>query len=193
MADAYPLCWPANWRRTAHPARSVFRVSLGATRDELVREVRRMGGTNIVISTNVEVKADGMPYANRRPPLDPGVAVYFIRDKQQQCFPCDKWDCVEDNIHAICKTINALRGIERWGSGKMMEAAFTGFKALPDPDPGKPWWEVLKSGRDWSDGDVESMYKQLAFQHHPDRGGDVEEMTRINNAYSQFKKERNLR
>ena len=46
-------------------------------------------------------------------------------------------------MQAIAKTIEALRGINRWGTGDMMEAAFKGFSALPAPDTNKPWREVL--------------------------------------------------
>ena len=56
------------------------------------------------------------------------------------CFACDKWRDVYDNIYAIGKTIEALRGIERWGTGDMVEQAFTGFVALPSP---KSPWEIL--------------------------------------------------
>jgi len=190
VAEAYPLCWPAGWPRSVAKS-SRFKATLGAAVKNLVDEIRRLGGTYIVISTNMETKGDGTPYANRRMPSDTGVAVYFSRDGQEQCFPCDRWDRIEDNIHAICLTIQAIRGIERWGSGKMMQAAFNGFKALPAPPPEDPWWVVLNCEKDWKEHDVEAMFKKLAFQYHPDRGGSVEAMTRINNAYSQFKQERN--
>jgi hypothetical protein len=37
------------------------------------------------------------------------------------CLACDRWDKVQDNIYAIAMTIEPLRGIERWGSGSMVE------------------------------------------------------------------------
>jgi hypothetical protein len=96
------------------------------------------------------------------------------------CFACDRWDEIEDNCQAIAKTIGALRGIERWGSGQMVEQAFTGFIALPAPE--QPW-QVL--GLDTSNptaDQVEHAYRRLAAQHHPDRGGDPHTMSRINAA-----------
>ncbi len=50
-----------------------------------------------------------------RKPDDRGVAVYFTHLRRSMCFTCDKWDQVEDNLYAIVKTIETLRGIERWG------------------------------------------------------------------------------
>src|SRR5262245_54177038 len=68
-----------------------------------------------------------------------GSAVYFTHKGRQMCFACDRWDKMEDNLHAVSKTIEALRGIERWGTGEMVQQAFTGFVALPGNSP----WEVL--------------------------------------------------
>jgi hypothetical protein len=72
----------------------------------------------------VQLRQDGLPYANRRAPSDTGAAVYFSYKGRQMCFACDKWQDVYDNIYAISKTIEALRGIERWGAGDMVEQAF---------------------------------------------------------------------
>ena len=43
---------------------------------------------------------------------------------------CDKWDSIRDNLHAVAKTIEALRGIDRWGTGEMVDAG-----TLGDEDP----------------------------------------------------------
>jgi hypothetical protein len=48
---------------------------------------------------------------------DVGVAVYFSYRNQQRCFACDRWNRIQDNMQAISKTIEALRGIERWATG----------------------------------------------------------------------------
>jgi hypothetical protein len=41
-----------------------------------MEELRRLGATNIVVSTNVPVKADGLLYADNKRLDDPGIAVY---------------------------------------------------------------------------------------------------------------------
>ncbi len=50
-----------------------------------------------------------------------------------------------DNIQAIRKTIEAMRGLERWGVSDMLQRTFSGFKALPDQTGiGKEaWWIVF--------------------------------------------------
>jgi hypothetical protein len=75
-----------------------------------------MGGTGVILSTNIPLRNDGLPYANSREPNDPGVAVYFRYQKRDLCFACDAYTSVRENAYAIAKTVEALRGIERWGA-----------------------------------------------------------------------------
>lgn len=81
MTQAYPLHWPAGWPRT--PAdkrgRACFETGFGKARDGLLKEVALMGGRLPVLSSNVELRRDGLPYANGKAPADPGVAIYFTR------------------------------------------------------------------------------------------------------------------
>lgn len=184
---AYPLCWPANRKRTKHQSTPKFKVSSFAkVRDDLFAEVRRLGAKSVVLSTNIALRNDGIPYANQRQPDDTGVALYFI-DKRggRKCFACDRWRKIEDNMHAIEMTIAALRGIERWGSGEDMEAAFSGFAALPPSK--RPWWEVLGVAHDARLDKAEQAYRVLSNIHHPDRGGDPKRMAEINAAFDDAK------
>lgn len=134
MIEAYPLHWPANWPRTKLPERSRFkqRGRIGFVHDEVWRELQLLGASRCVISSNIAVRQDGNPYSKQRRIEDPGVAVYFRLDGADQCFPCDRWDRVEDNLWAVAKSISALRGLDRWGAKTMVAAAFRGFKALPE-------------------------------------------------------------
>ena len=95
--------------------------------------------TKVVISTNIPLRRDGLPYAGQAQPNDPGVAVYFTTNDRTTCLACDRWKTVAENIYAIAKTIEALRGIERWGSKDAVGAAFLGFAALPPSS----WRKVL--------------------------------------------------
>jgi hypothetical protein len=188
-AQAFPLHWPDGWPRTKTPARSRFDVSFTAARDGLFDEINRMGGRYIVLSTNIELRRDGLPYANQRTPSDPGVAVYFERKGKQMVFACDRWDLVKDNMRAIQKTIEAMRGIERWGASDMLERAFSAFEALPPPAK-RTWREVLNFGvgevRKW---DIETSYRALSKERHPDTGGSVEAFQELQNAREQALKE----
>ncbi len=195
--SAYPLSWPAGRQRTPEHRRAVAKFghrSFAVARDQLLSELKRLGQVKqIILSTNVELRGDGLPYAGRRMPEDPGVALYFIdRKGRQMALACDRWRHIEDNMRAIEKTIEALRGIERWGSGEMLDAAFTGFQALPASPSVKPWWEVLGVPAHTPTNDVIEQYRRLKQLHHPDRGGDPAKFRRVEEAYAAFVKERGL-
>lgn len=184
--EAFPLCWPIGRPRT-NPYRresARFKTTFAIARDEVRREVDRLGGRSLVISTNIPLRQDGLPYANFRKLDDEGVAIYFTYKGKPTCFACDRWNKVEDNMQAIVKTIDALRGIARWGTGDMLEAAFTGFAAL-EPPKSSDWRSVLGVGPDATLADAQQAYRRKASEHHPDRGGDPLAMQAVNDAWAE--------
>lgn len=184
MTEAFPLQWPVGKPRTQFPERARFDVSQDRAQTGIINEIRRLGGIMPVISTNIELRRDGLPYANRRAPADKGVAVYFTLRGQQMCFACDRWDEIKDNMQAIHKTIEALRGIERWGSGDMVQQAFTGFVALPSQE--NPW-DVLGLKPGAGIDEIEAAFREKARFGHPDKGGSTEAMQRLNDARARLK------
>lgn len=85
--QAFPLCWPAGWRRTpAHQrtnakfVRHSNRLTVGDGAGRLYRELRAFGVPEhkIIISSDLLLRLDGKPYADQATAsLDPGVAVYW--------------------------------------------------------------------------------------------------------------------
>lgn len=188
MAERYPLHWPAGWPRAKSSQQSRFDVSFAAARDGLFEQIRLLGGRYVVLSTNVELRRDGLPYSKTAEPADRGVAVYFERKGKQMVFACDRWNRVRDNVRAIEKTIEAMRGIERWGASDMLERAFSAFEALPAPGERKrSWREVLgfpPGARPDKDG-IDLAYRSKAKSAHPDMGGSDEAMAELNAARSE--------
>lgn len=188
-ATASPLQWPNGKRRARYRQSSRFKTSFSSARDGLLREINLLGGRQPVISSDLKLRQDGLPLAKQRQPDDPGVAVYFTYNGKQMCFACDKWSSIGDNIQAVRLTIEALRGIERWGSGDMMAQAFHGFEALPAPEHGtvaKPWWVVLDCSPEADLVTVTAQAKKLRMRYHPDRPeGDADRFHEITQAYEQ--------
>ncbi|MBK1883682.1 J domain-containing protein [Luteolibacter pohnpeiensis] len=196
MNESYPLNWPEGWPRHGGDREyGQFKGTQGKVQLELLAEIDKlvlgkeaarytMADGLVIISTNVPLKRNGLPYANQKEPEDPGVAVYFQRKGKQQCFACDKYDRVWKNMRAIQRTIEALRGIERWGSSDMLDRAFTGFVGLPAPGP-RPWWEVLGMNGTESKEAIKERYRELAKRHHPDIGGNPDQFAEINTAYQE--------
>lgn len=185
MTSAYPLQWPPGWPRTKRPESSAFATSFAKARDELLNELRLLGARNVVISANVPLRQDGLHYARFPEPADKGVAVYFVLDGNQRCIPCDQWNRTQDNIQAIRKTVEALRGLERWGAKEMVSAAFRGFQALPAPKQQETWWEVLQVSQAASEQEIREAFRKLARVAHPDAGGSQEEFIKLQKAYEE--------
>ncbi len=206
--ERYPLSWPTGWSRTPRHQRQRARFQASSKRDELRRgtdgvqrtvtvtsqraltvadaikrlsaEADRLGAQRALVSTNVELRLNGLPRSGQSEPHDSGAAVYFTLKGKPRCLACDKWDRVADNIAAIAQHIDALRRIDRYGVGTM-EQAFAGYTALPSQ--ASPWWTVLEFPERPSSWDaVERRHAELAKVHHPDRGGNADTMAKINAA-----------
>jgi DnaJ domain len=184
MTEAYPLHWPFGKPRAASPQHSRFNVGFSTARDCLMQEINLLGGRLPVLSSNIPIKRDGLPYAGQREPDDRGIAVYFTLRDRQFCFSCDRWDKTADNIQAIRHTIAALRGIERWGTGDMVQQAFTGFLALPSPE--NPY-DVIGVESGATEEEIESAYRKKAKLLHPDLGGDPDAFKRLVDARNKLK------
>lgn len=191
MIDHHPLHWPDGVPRTPtyQRRRARFDTSLEVASVGVYDELRRLGATDPILSTNVPTRKDGMPRSTAREPLDPGAAIYFRLDGKPVSMACDRWDRTKDNVQALRKTIEALRGIERWGSSDMVNRAFTGFQSLP-ASGAEDWRAVLDiKGHNVPWPAVKARYHELAQRAHPDRGGSDAEMSRLNQALDAAKRE----
>jgi hypothetical protein len=54
---------------------------------------------------------------------------------------------------------------------------------MGETDERRDYYRVLGAESDDSRAEIERRYKRLAIEHHPDRGGDEEEMKAINEAW----------
>lgn len=206
IITASPLTWPTGWPRTKRPESSRFGkwnkpVSIHKASTEVLDQLRIMGipQRDVIISTNLKLRNDGLPYSNQRQPEDVGVSVWFMQEGQQKVIPLDKYTKIADNLWAVAKTIEAMRGIERWGGGQILERVFTGFNALPGPENTSPatWKDYFAAhgyelvGLDDSEvlSDLRVAYKQLSKNLHPDRGGNHEEMALLNQMYREGRRE----
>lgn len=181
--EAYPLHWPEGWPRRNRWQRntSKYEVTFLKARDELVRELGLGRCKHVVVSTNVPLRRDGIPLAGQREPEDPGVAVYWTdKNGKPRVIACDVWRTVRENLRAVGLAYASLRQIERTGASELLERAFQGFARLPAAED---CWTVLGVERGASRERLTQRLRELALLHHPDRGGTVAQMARINQAY----------
>lgn len=191
--NAYPLSWPTGWKRT-EPARqreakfSKYdkRLTLTQGLERVLAELERMGidKQDVIVSTNVRTRLDGMPRSGEPEPADHGAAVYWQEcDGARRVMAIDLYDKVADNLAAIAATLGAMRAIERHGGAAILERAFTGFTALPAPTAARDWWDVLGVHRTTTGPEqIKAVYRVLASRLHPDKGGSAEKMAELNQA-----------
>jgi hypothetical protein len=183
--EAYPLAWPEGVKRAETRIRSRFE-SKGQTvrrvRSFLKDEVRRLGGADLVISTDMRTRQDGEPISNAKEPDDPGAAVYFELHGNKVCLACDQWRNLWENLYAIGRTIEAMRAIDRWGVSDLLDRIFRGFVALTD-DAGKGWAAILGVSGDATREEIRAAFRQKIKDVHPDAGGSDALAAEINGAY----------
>ena len=202
---AYPLCWPDGWKRvknrqhaqfkkTREPkyvmnqqtqrTESVYQGMAGLSVADAVKrvlgELERMGigEDDIIISTNVRLRLDGLPRSDQEPG-DPGTAVYWQKKNQQmRCMAIDQYWRVADNLAAIAATLDAMRAIERHGGAEILDRAFKGFAALPERATSH-WKETLGIDGQPTRELIEARFRALVKIHHTDVGGDREKFEEI--------------
>lgn len=174
---ASPLTWPAGWPRAAERVESRFgtgynkKPTIAAGTDLLLDQLRIMGvgREGVIISTDLRLRLDGLPYSAQREPDDPGVAVYWHdRKGRDRVIALDQYERIGCNIWAIGKTLEALRSIERWGGGQILDRAFTGFTALPAPGGVDPY-DLLGITPEMPPDDRVRAYRIARGRAHPDR------------------------
>lgn len=128
-------------RPAAQRKRSAFDSTWSTTLEDLAREIKHLGGKNVVIEVDVreqDIRLDGTLRANARTPEHPAVVVAFESDHGPQLHRCDRFersyrrDSIgwQENVRAIAKTLEALRAVTRYGSAETGQQ-YAGFKALP--------------------------------------------------------------
>lgn len=203
----YPLMWPEGWKRTPYSKRQrpkwhgttqksytsgdqvrYYRdkkeLSVADAIARLDGELRRLRirDGDWLISSNVPVRMDGLPYSNARQPDDPGVAVYFRLNGQDRVLACDAWTSVAGNIAAVAAHVEAIRGIERYGVGTL-EQAFLGYAALPAK--GSTWRSTLgfNPTEPVTRDQIDVHFRNRSRTAHPDvPGGSHDAMASLSQA-----------
>lgn len=187
--DAYPLSWPTGQKRAEYRLDSRYRVNFAQARDDLFRELDLWGAYAAVLSTNVPLRRDGLPYAGKwREPDDPGAAIYWMSaEGEPMALAIDCWGTVRENVRALGIAISCYRGLERTGSKEVQNQAYQGLKRLGSPEAFDPLVVMGFDGMPATLEELEARFRQLAKVRHPDRGGDARDFARLTRARAELK------
>jgi len=183
MIFEYPLKWPIQQPRTTYKQRARFgNHSQSKAGDYLINELERMGGRKTVISSNLQKRQRNDGFLTNQRVDDPGVVIYFQLKGQPKAMACDKYDKPEHNLWALYLSVQAIRGLERWGGSEMINSLFTGFKALPSPEDA-----IITSAQYFSEFqtklEAKERYRTLCKELHPDVGGGANEFNEMRRQY----------
>lgn len=211
MRDPFPLQWPDGWKRTSADERRVSRfrhgsrISFARARTDLFDELRRLGAANVVLTSDLPLRRDGLPYATGRCD-DPAIAVWFVLSGHERVFACDRWQTPAENIRSITLSVAAMRALGRYGMRDIVSRAFSGFKALPSGDGisgvavtphARPWREVFEIGSTISESTtndeildlVRVRHRRMMKTAHPDAGGSTIRAAELNVALAEAQME----
>jgi hypothetical protein len=126
--------WPGE--KTKNRTRSPFKTIWTKVLTHLEREIRQLGGQNIVFRLQVtqwDINKTGMLRADARI-REPGVIIQFtatrLKGQPSLLYRCDRFPAWQDNVSAIARGLEALRLVDRYGVTPTGEQ-YAGFKALP--------------------------------------------------------------
>lgn len=208
---AYPLSWPEHWKRTEKwqqkNGKPPFQtVHFNADLKSVIWQLKKMGASQIVITSDLPLRNDGVPYADARCD-DPGIAVWYVMKGKEHVIACDRWRSAQLNLSAIKRTLEAMRMMDRYGCATMVEKAFAGFAALPpagatsesvvEEPPPPNWRDVFdvpmvfeeQLGKAELLDFVKLRYKKYIAAAHPDAGGDPVRAAILNAAWEEAQTE----
>jgi hypothetical protein len=189
--------WPGE--RTAmfqRPPRGPFQAGYPDTLNKLEKELIELKAKDVVIEAGfklADLRNDGWP-KNGIAPSDPGVIIAFHSKHGPLKLHCDYFRRYEDNIRAIAMHLERLRLASLYGVGTRGEQ-YKGYAQLEAPaapitmsvDEAAALlgsYISLSASELLSNGgqDLADAYKIAARRTHPDRGGDINEFRRVNEA-----------
>lgn len=161
--------WPHPQTRDRRSAWT-FKAGWQNTIDLLGHELGFLDGRNVVIGAALreqDIRRDGLPRADARAPMHPGVELSFDSRHGRLTYATDTCERWEHNVRSIALGLQGLRAVDRYGITRTGEQ-YAGWVALP---PGESrGLELIRRH-----GGVREALKAT----HPDHGGDREDFEAV--------------
>lgn len=124
--------WPGELTKSYERRSSPFGSGYTATLDLLERELEHLKAKDVVLELalrEADIRQDGRPRSNAKPPDHPGVVVSFDSKHGPLRYATDVFRNWHANLRAIALGLEALRKVERYGITKRGEQ-YAGWKQL---------------------------------------------------------------
>lgn len=136
---------PSSDRRS----RWTFKASWSNTLALLERELGHLDATDVVLEADFreqDLRLDGMPRSNARPPVDPAVRISFASKYGPLIYQADSCEQWQHNVRSIALGLEALRAVDRYGitrraqqySGWRQIGAGPSAALVPEPPMDRP-------------------------------------------------------
>lgn len=180
--------WPAKLT-PAHERTSPFRASFPSTLQLLQEELDKLGARDIVIQVALdpsEIRLDGWPKSNARPPRHPGVVLSFESKHGPMRYLTDRFVSYQENLRAIALGLKALRTLDRYGITESGQQ-YKGWKAL---ETGASAQQEARrtlcamAGVEYPSAMINggALYRMAVQNAHPDHGGAPDAFERTQSA-----------
>ncbi|UWG47024.1 DnaJ-like chaperone fused to ferredoxin [Halanaeroarchaeum sp. HSR-CO] len=181
------LDWPTGFDRTPPVERNPnrhFRASIANTTEELETELYRLDPDEWRADIgNQHTKSNGLPQHNANPD-DPGFVLRWRKDGEEFAVACDAYTRLRDNLRTVYFWVHETRmrnqrpvetGEDEFAAARLPPGDEEAIAVAPTPEP----HEILEVAPDAPEAVVRGAARSLKAEHHPDRGGDVEQFKRI--------------
>lgn len=158
--------WPGEMTPQTRRRASTFRASDSKTHQLLARELDFLQAKDVVLEVALreeDIRLDGMPRANAKPPEHPGVVLSFDSKFGPLRYACDRFLKRGENLRAIALGLHHLRAVDRYGITQRGEQ-YSGWKQLP---PGPSEVVVIHA-----DEDPRDELRRIILQHGSERQRD---------------------
>jgi len=178
--------------------KAAYTARWGSIVQMLQRELNMIGAKEVIIEMDIDlddIRNDGWIRSSATP-RSPGVRLFFQSKHGPLTYETGAWKHWEHNVYAIARTLAAQRAIARDGCVKG-DQAYRGWKALPGGEPvaAAVWLDketaecFLRNISGWHGADWREAYRGAAKKAHPDLGGSVELMKKVNSAKEYLEKQ----
>lgn len=185
-----PLQWvgpstPADARRSRYQ----FKAGWTSTLEILDRELCHLGAEAVILEadfTESDIRLDGMPRANARNPIHPGIRIAFDSAHGPLIYATDAYEWWQHNVRAIALGLEALRAVDRYGITHRGEQ-YTGWKAItaaPTMTRAQALLALaelagIDTGPPAAADDIDAARRKALRRCHPDAGGTRADWDRL--------------